>query len=149
MKCSDISLDEGWGGEDRGEWLGMLADTLRTGGNGPSLLSGEWAIPGKWSENWYLVCWLDCLCVSLSLVETTSHRAQAGLDPVILSPSLPEHGNGNCASLCPIFYGTLRINAGLGALVWKAVDKILANRIYLYLCVFRKYMIWKDSQKWE
>lgn len=47
MKCSDISLDEGWGGEDRGEWLGMLAEALRTLGAGPSLLSGEWAIPGK------------------------------------------------------------------------------------------------------
>lgn len=97
----------------------------------------------------HFVCWLDCLCVSLYLVETTSHTAQADLDPVILSPSLPEHGNWNCAPPCPVFYGTLKINAGLCALIRKAVDKILANRIYLYLCVFRKYTIWKDSQKWE
>lgn len=150
MKCSDISLDEGWGWWRQRRVAG---DACRS----PSHFrcwpfSTLWGMGNPWKVKRKLVfnfvCWLDCLCVSLSLVETTSHRAQAGLDPVILSPSLPERGNGNCITM-PVFYGTLRINAGLGAFVWKAVDKILANRIYLYLCVFRKYTIWKESQKWE
>lgn len=34
------------GGEDRGEWLGMLADAFALEVLAP-LYSGEWAIPGK------------------------------------------------------------------------------------------------------
>lgn len=52
-ECSDISLDEGWGGEDRGEWLGMLAVALRTGGVGPS--STLWRIGNPWKVKRELV----------------------------------------------------------------------------------------------
>lgn len=94
-----FSLDEGrrWG---QRRVAGDACRCLRTGGAGPSLL---WRMGNSWKVKRELVfnfvCWLDCLCVSLYLVETTSHTAQAGLDPVILSPSLPEHGNWNCSCL--------------------------------------------------
>lgn len=52
-ECSDISLDEGLGGEDRGEWLGMLADALRTGGVGPS--STLWRNGNPWKVKRELV----------------------------------------------------------------------------------------------
>lgn len=67
-------------------------------------MGNPWKVKRKLVFNF--VCWLDCLCVSLSLVETTSHRAQAGLDPVILSPSLPERGNGNCITMPRLLWGT-------------------------------------------
>lgn len=138
------------GGEDRGEWLGMLADALCTGGAGPSLLSGEWAIPGKWSENWYLILFVDLSVCVFPFLLLRSHLIEPRLASTLSSSHRHFLNVGmETASPCPVFYGTLRINAGLGAFVWKAVDKILANRIYLYLCVFRKYTIWKESQKWE
>lgn len=58
-ECSDISLDEGWGGEDRRESLGMLAFAVEV--LALPLLSGELAIPGKLRENWYLILFVDLI----------------------------------------------------------------------------------------
>lgn len=66
------------GGEDRGEWLGMLADAFALEVLAP-LYSGEWAIPGKWRENWYLILFVDLIVCVFPFILLRQHLIQPRL----------------------------------------------------------------------